>query len=285
MNATAEEIEEVTEEVEQELEEVETEVEELEAGQPEEEESDDDEVTVSIGEESPPQEDETEHAPEWVRELRKTHRETQRENRELKAKLEAMNAPAARVSDPGKKPTLDDYDYDAEAYESGLTEWFDRKRQYDAELEQAEAERQAQEQAWHSTLNAYAEKRKELKVRDYDDAEALVQESLSNTQQGMILQGADNPALVVYALGKNPAKAKEISSIKDPVKFAFAVAKLETQLKVGKRKAATRPEKTVSGGARSVGTADSNLSKLREEAARTGDFSKVTAYRRKMKRN
>jgi hypothetical protein len=56
-----------------------------------------------------------------------------------------------------------------------------------------------------------------------------------------MLQGADNPALVVYALGKNPKKAKELSEIKDPVKFAFAVAKLEKELKVTNRRAAPHP--------------------------------------------
>ena len=92
-----------------------------------------------------------------------------------------------------------------------------------------------------------------------------------------------DPVLVVYALGKNPKKAAELSEIKDPVKFAFAVAKLETQLKVSSRKAATKPEKTVNGSARVSGSVDSTLERLRAEASRTGDFSKLTAYKRKLK--
>ena len=47
----------------------------------------------------------------------------------------------------------------------------------------------------------------------------------------------------MYALGKNPKKAKELGEITDPVKFAFAVAKLETQLTVTSRKQVPPPEK------------------------------------------
>ena len=99
----------------------------------------------------------------------------------------------------------------------------------------------------------------------------------------MILQGADNPALVVYALGKNTKRAKEIASIKDPVKFAFAVAKLETTLKVNSRKTPPPPEKTVSGSGNSSGTVDSTLERLRGEASKSGDFSKVIAYKKSLK--
>ena len=94
-----------------------------------------------------------------------------------------------------------------------------------------------------------------------------------------MLQGADNPALVIYALGKNPKKAKELADIKDPVKFAFAVAKLEKELKVTNRRAAPPPERVVSGTGRSSGAVDSTLERLREDAARTGNMTKVIAYK------
>jgi hypothetical protein len=99
-------------------------------------------------------------------------------------------------------------------------------------------------------------------------------------QQGMIVQGADNAALVVYALGKNPKKAKELASITDPVKFAFAVAKLETQLKISNRKAQTSPERKISGTGRPSGAVDSTLDRLRADAEKTGDYSKVFQYKK-----
>ena len=77
------------------------------------------------------------------------------------------------------------------------------------------------------------------------------------------------------------AKAKEIAAIKDPVKFAFAIAKLEAQLKVSTKKPAVQPEGRIQGNARPSGTIDSTLERLREEANKTGDYSKVMEYKRK----
>lgn len=244
---------------------------------PVDEESVEDEVIVTIGEESPPPEEEK-AAPEWVRELRKNHRELVRENRELKEKL---NTPTTETKPAvGPKPKLDDFDYDTEKFEQELTAWHERKRKADDAARAAEAEAESARQAWESKLESYGKAKADLKVKDYEDAEATAQELFNVTQQGIVLQGAENPALVIYALGKNPKKAQELSAIKDPVKFAFAVAKLETQLKVSNRKAPPPPEKVPTGTGRTSGAVDSTLERLRAEAEKTGDYSKVTAYKR-----
>ena len=241
-----------------------------------------DDVVVSIGEESPPQEEEA-RAPEWVRELRKANREKERKIRELEAKLNATATETKPVA-LGPKPTLEAGDYDSEEYEKKLADWYEQKRAYDAAEAEAEAQRDAEAKAWQDKLDAYAKARASLKVRDYEDAEAFALETFNVTQQGIVLQGSDNPALIIYALGKNSTKAKELASITDPVKFAFAVAKLETQLKVTNRKAAAAPERTIStGGGRISGSVDSTLDRLREEALKTGDMSKVMAYKRSKK--
>lgn len=245
-------------------------------------EVEEDEVLVTIGEEAPPPEEHAQ-APEWVRELRKQHRQLQREKRELEERLKSVSQPAERPIAVGKKPTLEEYDYDAEKYENELAAWFERKRRADEAEARARAAEAEANQAWQAKLDGYGKAKADLKVRDFEDAEATVSETFSVTQQGVLLQGADNPALLVYALGKNPSKAKELASIKDPVKFAFAVAKLETQLKVQNRKAATPPEKTVRGTGPVSGAVDSTLERLRADAERTGDFSKVMAYKRQQK--
>ena len=239
----------------------------------------DDDVVVSIGEESPPQEEE-QRAPEWVRELRKANREKERKIRELEAKLNATATETKPVA-LGTKPTLESCDYDSEEYEKKLAGWYEQKREYDAAEAEAQAQRDAEAKAWQDKLDSYAKARASLKVRDYEDAEAVALETFNVTQQGIVLQGSDNPALIIYALGKNTSKAKELASITDPVKFAFAVAKLETQLKVTNRKAAAAPERTIAtGGGRISGSVDSTLDRLREEALKTGDMSKVMAYKR-----
>lgn len=258
---------------------VEVEQEEIEVNEPvdEIEPEDTEEVVVSIGEEAPPPEEHT-PAPEWVKELRKTNRELQRQNRELQARVQAA-PPETKPVVIGNKPKLEDHDYDADAYEEALTSWFERKRQADEINAKQEAEVMNQQKAWQAKLDGYGKAKAELRVKDFEDAEEVAQQVFSITQQGVLLQGADNPALVVYALGKNPAKAKELAEIKDPVKFAFAVAKLEKDLKVTNRRQAPAPERIVSGTGRSSGAVDSTLERLREEAARTGNMTKVIQYK------
>lgn len=254
------------------------------AGESESEQANDDEgeVVVSIGEESPPQTEES-RAPEWVRELRKQNREKERRIRELEAKLQTTTQTENKPVVLGAKPKLEDHDYDTDKFEAALSDWYERKRATDQEAEKARQAEQAQRDAWQSRLDSYGKARAELKVRDFEDAESTVQELLDVTQQGIVVQGADNPALVIYALGKNPKKAKELADIKDPVKFAFTVAKLEKELKVTNRKAAPPPERTVQGTGRVSGSVDSTLERLRAESEKTGDMSKVMAYKRQLR--
>lgn len=239
-------------------------------------------VIITIGDESPASDDEDDaRAPGWVRELRKQHREEKKRNRELQQEVDRLKgATAPRPIELPKKPTLESVDYDTDRFESELEKWHEQKRKYDEASAAAKAEQESIQQDWQKKLESYNSAKGTLKVRDYDDAEMFVQDTFSVTQQGVMIQGAENPALLVYALGKNHTRAKELAAIKDPVKFAFAVAKLETQLKVTERKAKPQPEKVVSGTGRMSGTVDSTLERLRAEASKTGDYSKVFQYKK-----
>lgn len=241
-----------------------------------------DEVVVTIGDEAPPQEDdEIAKAPEWVRELRKTNRELVRQNRELQKQATDKTA-AAEAAVLGPKPKMADpeIDYDTTKFEEALTKWNEQKRAADNESAQRQAAERKAQDAWAAKLNEYGEAKGKLKVKDFAEAETVALEALNQTQQGIVVQGAENSALVIYALGKNPAKLKELSAITDPVKFAFAVARLEKDLKLTTRKAPPPPEKVVTGSAPKSGVVDSSLDRLRAEAEKTGDYSKVAAYRR-----
>ena len=240
------------------------------------------EDVVTIAGESPAPEEEEKQAPEWVRNLRKNYRELQREKRELEERLKAVS-PATEQSPvtPGKKPTLEDCDYDSDKFENELAGWFERKRQSEETEAKYRATQQEEQQTWQKKLETYTQSKTGLKVSDFQDAEDTVLETLSVTQQGIILQGAQNPAVMVYDLGKNPNKAKELAGITDPVQFAFAVAKLETQLSVQKKQAPP-PEKRINGNG-SLGTSNAQLDRLREEAARSGDFTKVIAFKKQLK--
>jgi len=248
---------------------------------------DDDEVVVSINGVSPDPEDEEEtRAPTWVRDLRKQYREEKKRVKELEQRIEHLSQGQQPARQPlGEKPTLEAADYDTERYERELAAWYERKRENDGRLAAVQAERAASQRAWEQQLGSYQTAKSNLRVRDFDRAEEIVQDTLSVMQQGLIVQGAEDPALLVYAIGKNPVKAKELSSITDPVKFAFAVARLEKDLKVTKRKAASQPEKKISGNGRPSGSVDNTLDRLRAEAERTGDYTKVTQYKRQMRQS
>lgn len=261
----------------------ETEAEESE-GDEEVEEEDEGEFVVEIEGESPTPEDrEREEAPKWVKDLRKAHREAQKENKDLKERLKALEKPIEE--EPivlGPKPTLADAGHDADVYAKKLDEWHEKKIKADEQENARKAELKKEQESWNKVVQSYEEKKSSLPVKDFDEAEAAVKESVSISQQGIILNGSENPALVVYALGKNIRLAIELAKIKDPVKFAFAVAKFEGKLKVGNRKVKVLPEKKV-GGSASISGGNKMLEKLRKEASETGDFSKVNAYKRKLK--
>lgn len=239
-----------------------------------------DEVVVTIGDAEQPAE-ETAAAPDWVRELRKNHREAQKRIRELELQVSGSEKKPELL---GNKPTLEDFDYDADKFESALTDWHDKKRKAEEMATNAAKEQEAATRTWQEKLANYGTSKTALKVKDYDDAEAVVLDMFDVTRQGIIVQGADNPAVVVYAIGKNLAKAKELAEIKDPIKFAFAISKLETQLKVQNKKNPPAPEKTVTGTGKISGSVDSTLERLRAEAEKTGDMSKVMEYKRNKKK-
>jgi hypothetical protein len=237
-----------------------------------------DELVVSLGDEVIPEEEQ--HAPGWVKDLRVQNRKLARELRETRQKLNEQGAPTPTL---GPKPTLEASDWDATKFEIALAEWFEAKKVDDEVKAKKTAEEETANKSWQDKLTGYTKAKTGLAVTDFADAEAVVLDTLSTTQQGIIVAGAKDPALLVYALGKNEAKARELAAINDPVQFAFAVARMEAQMKVNGKKPATTPETSVSGGGRPAGTGNAVLEKLRTEAAKTGDYTKLTAYKTRLK--
>lgn len=254
------------------------------------ESKEDDEIVVSIddGQDKEPEEQPSE--TEWLKDLRKSWKNYKKENRQLKQELEKIkeaSKPQISAQAPGPRPKLEDpgIDYDTDIYVQKIDEWHDKNRLYEDEKRRTEEQQKKEQETWQKQLNLYNEKKQSLPVKDYDDAEMVVEDLLSPTQQGIIVQGAKNPELVVYALGKNPRRAKQLADIKNPVNFAFEIARLEGQLKTSKRKPATEPEKTIQSTGRISGTVDSTLEKLRRDAEKTGDYTKINAYKRKKRRS
>ena len=157
-----------TEEIEEEL--------ELDPEAEAEEESEDDELVVTIGEDSPPPE-ETTPAPEWVRDLRKQYREEKKRSKELEKKLETLTkGEEKKATTLPQKPTLEAADYDTEQYENMLADWYEKKRKYETEQQAVQQREQEAQQEWQGKLDSYEDAKSKLKVRDFEDAEELVTE-------------------------------------------------------------------------------------------------------------
>lgn len=250
-------------------------------GEPDEDEVDD-EVVVTIGEQEPPPPPPEDRDPKLVNKLRKLLREEQRKTREYENKLRSTtqqveNTPPAL----GAKPKLEDFDYDAGKYEEAVGSWYERKRVADEHAAKRKQVEEAQKAEWDARVAGYAKAKASLRVRDYEDAEYTVANTLDVTQQGIIVSGSENAALVTYALGKDEARLRELASIKDPVRFAFAIAKLETQLKTTPRKTAPAPERPVKGAAPAGDHASRTLEQLREGVANGSvPMSKLLEYKK-----
>jgi len=240
------------------------------------------EVVVSFGEDSPPQEDST-PTPDWVKEVRKENREKAKRIKELEAKI-AEKKEAEAPQKLRDKPKLADHEYDDAVYESDLEKWYQEKAVYEKKSAEVEKQKQTELQKWQQKQEAYREKKSKVPFRDYDEVEDDVKSTLSDTQQAMLVKLADDPTTIVYALGKNSEKLKELSLINDHAEFIYKLAKLEGQLKVTTRKPKTAPEKLVKSSGGASFSVDKTLEKLEQEADKTGDRSQILAYKRKLKR-
>lgn len=208
-------------------------------------------------------------APEWVKKVRE-------ENRELKRQLKQRESQQVEQQVLREKPTLDDHDYDSDAFEQDYAQWLTEKQQVDA---QVHAERQKYQQ-YHERYKADVDAIK-AKAPDYDEVELSVVDVLSEQKQGLLQMLVDNPAKVVYALGKNsPAQLERLSKL-DDIQFAKQIVLMEQQMSSKtKSRNPNKPKPKTHELEGQAGGADTRLAKLEAEAAKTGDRSKIHAYNR-----
>ncbi|WP_332605473.1 hypothetical protein [Acinetobacter sp. ESBL14] len=252
-------------------------------GQPDTEKPESEEFFIGIEGEEPQQQEDEFHgqpAPKWVKETREENRANKKRIRELEAQLASQTKP--HEIELGEKPTLDSVGYDTDEYERQVTDWYAKKAQFEQQEQAKKAEQEKAAQNWQERVNSYETKKTAIKakVADYDVAEEIARDVLNQTQQGILIHGADNPELLIYHLGKHPEKAKELAGITDPIQFAFKVAKIDAQLKVQTRKPQTSPERKVQGSAPLSNVADAKEAELEKKALETGDRTELIKYRK-----
>ncbi len=260
-----------------------------EANQSDDETSEDEEFVITVGDEEPEPSDEDDFsgkpAPTWVKDLRKKEREARKRIKELEAQVQQAK-PTEKPIEVGPKPKLSDFDYDEDQFESAVEQWHERKRQVEQQQASKQAEEEQAQQAWQTKMQSYEERRQTVaaKVRDFEEVEEAAKDKLTPTQQGILIHAAENPELIMYHLGKHPNKAKELAEITDPIQFAFAAAKLDSQMKIQTRKPATQPEKKPSGSAGLAGAVDQKLAQLEAKAAKTGDRTELIKYKKSLQK-
>lgn len=178
----------------------------------------------------------------------------------------------------GPRPKLSDYDYDEEAYDAAVDEWSDRKvaAQLASQQKPADAEEEAR-----NDVQRYEASIASLSFADAAEVVADVRAALTPQQQYIIASVTNEPGKLLYALGRNPGKLRELVGITNPAKFIAKVALTEAAMRVGKKQAPA-PEKVRQGNAMPKGS-DKELAKLEKEAERTGDRTALIRYRKKLR--
>lgn len=209
-------------------------------------------------------------APEWVKQLRK-------ENRELKKQLK-QTSQQPQVAPLREKPTITDHDFDSDAYEADLEQWFNEKAQYDEAINAQKAKDEAIDKRYVASVD----KMRKI-AADYDEVEDAVVATLSPEKQALLKLGVEDTAKLVYALGKSPNKLAELERL-DPVSFVKQLGIMEFQMSQKSRNP-NKPQPKQHELTGAAGGGDSKLAKLEAEAAKTGDRSKVIAYRKQIKKS
>jgi len=196
-------------------------------------------------------------------------------------------APAEEPIVVGDRPKMADFDYDEERFDEAIDAWDERRHAAEKQEAARTTQKQRQEEEWNKVVRSYAEKKSALRYPDVQDAEETVFAALSPTAQSLIAKHADNPALFIYAAGKSATKLAELARIDsegDPFALLKAVTKMEATLQTTRKAPrAADPDTPVRGRTIAAGGTDKQLERLRAEASKSGDSSKVVAYRAQMK--
>lgn len=210
-------------------------------------------------------------APEWVKNTRNENRELKRQLRELQKQQGQPEQQVLR-----EKPTAFDHDFDEDAYAEDLEQWLTEKQQVDAKVQAEQQKYQQYDERYVNDVNAM-----KAKAPDYDEIEQSIVDTLPTSKQAMLKMLVDNPAKMVYALGKSPNKLQALSEL-DDIQFAKQIVLMEQSMSTVKRNP-NKPKPKSHSLEGAAGGGDTKLAKLEAEAERTGDRSKVAAYKRNLR--
>lgn len=251
--------------------------EEVDAQEVETEDDPLDEEGVFVGFADEVDEDEAEQTP-LIKRLREQIRDRDRKIAQYaRPSVSQMSDPEPQISpEPGN---LSDFDYDEDKHAAAVRkhiadqkahlEWDRRQEERKREIEQAEKDRVRKVEMQKGALG----------VNDFDVRAGLVKDRLNDAQLAILLEGTDNAAALIYALGKSENKLDQLAGETNLTRFAVMVGKMEKDVKMGKRRPPA-PEARVRGNDASVTGVDRELERLERDADRTGVRTNLIRYKR-----
>jgi len=198
------------------------------------------------------------------RERKKTdaaHTEAEEANRKaamLEEENKLLRLQQAQLAQSTKRPDEDDFETTAE-YNAAL-EKYDNARIEKIANEQAskiiqdnqtKTAQNASEGNLNQLIDKHYERSAELKVPDYSETESVAADVLGDDIAKQIVANTDDSHLLMYFLGKNPAKAEGLKALieNNPMKGVMEIGRLAGSLKVKpKMQIAPDPETVVNGG-------------------------------------
>lgn len=238
--------------------------------------AEDEDAVISFGDKDPDEESK-EPAATWVKDLRKTNREQARKIADLEKSQVKTD-----VEEPlSARPTLEDSDYNEDAFADKLDAWNDDKRKRDDVKRSAEEQANKLSEQWAVRNQEYEVAKKAYNQETFEDAEDAIKVALNTTQRGILVHAfGPGAAKMIAGLGTNPAELKALADVKDPVLFAVEATRLESKMKVTSRKPKTNPETRVKGDASSAKGID-KLDKLYDADDLTAVMKEKAARRAK----
>lgn len=253
---------------------------------------DEDDLTLTLSDPASPAEDEEDDDSddnEAIKAIRNRQKEAEKRAKaaekrvkELEAK-EAEKQKAKKEVELGPKPTPEDFDYDDDEYDAAIVEWTLKKQKVDEKAAQAKKLAEKAQADYSARLQKYYERKEAVGIDD--EAELTVKDKLSEKYQGIIIDVADDPATLILALSQphNKKALEGLAGETNILRFTKRLALLEASLK-GQKKQKPLPDTPLTGSTAQRGAAgDKHLDALEREADRTGDRTKVQAYKRQLK--
>lgn len=242
--------------------------------------SDDDEDDFDVsfeGDDAPARGDDS----DLIKRLRQRERDLSKQLAEAR-KAVPPPAPVERIQ-VGPIPNIEDFDYDVAKHTAAVEAWTAKKIAAERQNADAEQAQQRTQTALRADYDRFQTQKAAIGAKDFEAAEDAVAATLSRDQVAAIIQGADDSAKVIYALGRHPDRLKALASEPNIVKFIAKVAKLEGSVKVTNRRQAPAPDRPARGSAPFSGGSDKTLAKLEAAADRSGDRTAVVNYKRQQR--